>query len=148
MTSLRPIAFAALLLGAWLGMGSLEQGRIGFVSAEAAQGCGPGFHRGPSGYCRPNYYGGYYGPRYYGYRRGYYGPRGRYYGGSCAKGVASPAAASAAGGFMLGAALLVWAAVPGGDAVLPKGLEQNPVKSGPVSTCGTGSEGRCGPTPI
>jgi hypothetical protein len=93
MTSLRPIAFAALLLGTWLGMGSLEQGRIGFVSAEAAQGCGPGFHRGPSGYCRPNYYGrpyygyrrGYYGRRYYGYRGGYYGrryygPRGGYYG--------------------------------------------------------------------
>jgi hypothetical protein len=98
MTSLRPIAFAALLLGAWLGMGSLEQGRIGFVSAEAAQGCGPGFHRGPYGHCRPNYYGrnygrpgfygrpfygyrrGYYGRPYYGYRRGYYGPRGGYNG--------------------------------------------------------------------
>jgi hypothetical protein len=59
-------------------------------------------------------------------------------GGACAKGVASTEA-SAAGGLMLGAASLVWAAVPGGDAVPPKGLKQNPVKSGLVSTCGTGS---------
>jgi hypothetical protein len=26
----------------------------GFGAAEAAQGCGPGFHRGPYGGCRPN----------------------------------------------------------------------------------------------
>ena len=25
------------------------------VPADAAQGCGPGGHRGPAGYCRPNY---------------------------------------------------------------------------------------------
>jgi hypothetical protein len=26
--------------------------------ADAAQGCGPGFHRGPYGHCRPNHRGG------------------------------------------------------------------------------------------
>ena len=25
-----------------------------FTPAEAAQGCGPGYHRGPYGHCRPN----------------------------------------------------------------------------------------------
>ncbi|KAB1072521.1 GCG_CRPN prefix-to-repeats domain-containing protein [Methylobacterium planeticum] len=77
------LAFAALAFGAWLGMGSLEKGRIGVETAAAAGGCGPGFHRGPYGGCRPNVYGGYYGaPGYYrggvyGYRRGgVYGYRG------------------------------------------------------------------------
>lgn len=96
MKPLRLTTVAALVFGAWLGMASLEQGRIGFAPATAAQGCGPGFHRGPYGYCRPNVYrgyyappryyyrGGYYGPRYYGYRRPYYGRpyhgyRGAYY---------------------------------------------------------------------
>jgi hypothetical protein len=41
----------------------------------------------------------------------------------CSKGAASTAAPSAACGFMLGVASPVWAAVPGGDAGLPKGLE-------------------------
>ncbi|WP_414471331.1 GCG_CRPN prefix-to-repeats domain-containing protein [Microvirga sp. M2] len=69
----RLITIAALVFGAWLGMASLEQGRVGVAPAAAAQGCGPGFHRGPYGYCRPNAYGRYYGvPRYY-YRGGYYG---------------------------------------------------------------------------
>ena len=48
-----------------------------------AGGCGIGFHRGPFGGCRPNFYGGYgfrrfgpYGFRGYGFRRfGYYGYR-------------------------------------------------------------------------
>ena len=50
--------------------------------AEARDGCGPGFHRGFYGWCRPNF--GYrpfvYAPRYrtFGYR-GWGGPR-RYYG--------------------------------------------------------------------
>lgn len=37
--------FAGVLLAATL---------AGFGAAEAAQGCGPGFHRGPYGGCRPN----------------------------------------------------------------------------------------------
>lgn len=50
----------------------------GVPSAEAAQGCGPGFYRGYAGFCRP-----FYGPRFaYGYRpyyrpyyrRAFYGP--------------------------------------------------------------------------
>ncbi|TGD95349.1 GCG_CRPN prefix-to-repeats domain-containing protein [Methylobacterium nonmethylotrophicum] len=54
-----------------LGMGMPEQGWITIGRAEAAGGCGPGFHRGPYGGCRPNVYGGYYGrPGYYGYRGG------------------------------------------------------------------------------
>ena len=37
----------------------------------AAQGCGPGMHRGPYGACRPNFGPRGYGPRYgYGPRRG------------------------------------------------------------------------------
>jgi hypothetical protein len=59
-------------------------------SAEAAGGCGPGFHPNPWGICRPNwgprpywrrpvYYGGYARPRpfYRPYYRpyGFYGPR-------------------------------------------------------------------------
>ncbi|GEP02909.1 hypothetical protein MOX02_09470 [Methylobacterium oxalidis] len=72
---------AALVLGALLGMGRLEKGGIGVGTAEAAGGCGIGFHRGPYGGCRPNYYGGYYGPGYYGFRGGgVYGYRGGYYG--------------------------------------------------------------------
>ncbi len=78
-TSIRA-ATAALFFGAWLGFGA--------APAQAAQGCGPGFHRTVYGYCRPNY-GGYYGaPGYYrggGYAyRGAYGRRvygGRVYGG-------------------------------------------------------------------
>jgi hypothetical protein len=37
--------FAAVLVAGTL---------AGFGAAEAAQGCGPGFHRGPYGGCRPN----------------------------------------------------------------------------------------------
>ena len=51
---------------------------ISAAPAEARDGCGPGGHRGPGGYCRPNR-----GPGYgYGVRRGppvigvYYGGRG------------------------------------------------------------------------
>ena len=40
-------------------------------NAEARDGCGPGFHRGFYGYCRPNLY----GPRFYGYGPAFYGPR-------------------------------------------------------------------------
>jgi len=42
-------------------------------SAEALDGCGPGFHRDFYGFCRPNLY----GPRFYGpvyYRPAFYGP--------------------------------------------------------------------------
>lgn len=48
--------------------------------AEARDGCGPGFHRGYYGYCRPNLYGprwGWrpaYGPRWhYGWHRPHWG---------------------------------------------------------------------------
>lgn len=47
-------------------------------SAEARDGCGPGFHRGFYGWCRPNavYRPIAYRPAYWGYRRvGWYGPR-------------------------------------------------------------------------
>lgn len=73
------LAAAAALLGGLLGLGT--------VPALAAQGCGPGFHRGPYGYCRPLYGGAYAAPGYYrggayayrgGYGRGVYG--GRVYG--------------------------------------------------------------------
>ncbi|MFH6783310.1 MULTISPECIES: GCG_CRPN prefix-to-repeats domain-containing protein [Methylobacterium] len=79
-----PTAMAAILFGALLGFGA--------APAQAAQGCGPGFHRTVYGYCRRNY-GGYYGaPGYYrggyayrgAYGRGGYGGRayaGRVYGG-------------------------------------------------------------------
>ncbi|KMO31624.1 hypothetical protein VQ02_25770 [Methylobacterium variabile] len=86
------LSTAAALLGALIG--------LGVVPALAAQGCGVGFHRGPYGYCRPNYgapyvaggvyrggayaYRGVYGGRVYG-RRGYavrgYGHRVGHYGG-------------------------------------------------------------------
>lgn len=97
MRAVRLMALGAFVLVAWLGLGRLDQGRIGVGTAEAAGGCGIGFHRGPYGGCRPNVYGGYYGaPGYYrggavyggravyGYRGGYYGRRvygGRVYGG-------------------------------------------------------------------
>jgi hypothetical protein len=46
---------------------------VGTVSsAEALDGCGPGFHRNFYGFCRPNFY----GPRFYGpvyYRPAFYG---------------------------------------------------------------------------
>src|ERR1700712_4972963 len=61
MRRMRLVAFAALVFGAWLSLGSLEKGRIGVGAAEAAGGCGIGFHRGPYGGCRRNVYGGYYG---------------------------------------------------------------------------------------
>lgn len=46
--------------------------------AEAAQGCGPGGHRGPYGHCRPNR-----GPGFYGAPRigTFYPGRGYFYGG-------------------------------------------------------------------
>src|SRR4051812_35805107 len=76
MRRMRLVVLAALVFGAWLSMGSLEKGRLGVGAAEAAGGCGIGFHRGPYGGCRPNVYGGYYGgPAYYG-GRGVYGYRG------------------------------------------------------------------------
>ena len=64
--TLRYAAIAALVLG-------LAAGTAG--GAEARDGCGPGFHRGFYGYCRPNL--GYrpYAFRPYGYRVGFYGPR-------------------------------------------------------------------------
>lgn len=53
-------------------------------AAEARDGCGPGFHRGVYGYCRPNpfYRPIVYRPAFYGYRRvGWYGPRWHRWGG-------------------------------------------------------------------
>ncbi|QRG08239.1 hypothetical protein EZH22_07990 [Xanthobacter dioxanivorans] len=42
---------------------------------KVAQGCGWGFHRGPWGGCRPNYYRyGGWGPRYCWWRPGPWGP--------------------------------------------------------------------------
>ena len=79
MKPLKLLVLAALAFGALLGTASVEQGRIGVRTAEAAGGCGVGFHRGPYGGCRPNYYGGpgYYGGGGYGYRGGaVYGYRG------------------------------------------------------------------------
>jgi hypothetical protein len=71
MKASRLVVLIAATFAAVLGMGMLDQGRIGIGRAEAAGGCGPGFHRGPYGGCRPNVYGGYYGrPGYYGYRGG------------------------------------------------------------------------------
>ena len=43
----------------------------GAPAADAAQGCGIGFHRGFYGVCRPNFGGGYYGGGFYG--RPFYG---------------------------------------------------------------------------
>ncbi|MGC5781589.1 GCG_CRPN prefix-to-repeats domain-containing protein [Methylobacterium sp. NFXW15] len=79
-TLIKPTILAAALVGG-----------VAFAgSAEAAGGCGPGFHPNPWGYCRPNYgprpywrrpvpvYGyGYARPRpvYRPYGYGYYGPR-------------------------------------------------------------------------
>jgi hypothetical protein len=75
----KPVILAAVLAGG-LGLAG---------TAEAAGGCGPGFHPNPWGICRPNYGPRPYwrGPRYvyggYGYARprpydrpyGFYGPR-------------------------------------------------------------------------
>src|SRR6478735_3563457 len=90
MRRIRLVVFVALFLGSWLSLGSPEKGQFGVSVAEAAGGCGLGFHRGPYGGCRRNGYGGYYGGRgvygyrggaVYGYRRGVYGYRGgRVYG--------------------------------------------------------------------
>jgi hypothetical protein len=58
--------------------------------ADAAQGCGRGYHRGPAGHCRPNGYrapgvrlviGNYYGGRGYWDGRRYYQHRYRHHGG-------------------------------------------------------------------
>jgi hypothetical protein len=43
--------FVTLALAAGLALGTA-------TIAEARQGCGPGFHRGPAGHCRPNARGG------------------------------------------------------------------------------------------
>ncbi|GLS43779.1 GCG_CRPN prefix-to-repeats domain-containing protein [Methylobacterium brachythecii] len=84
MPALRQLALAVFFLVAWLGTGRLDEGRVGIGTAEAAGGCGIGFHRGPYGGCRPNVYGapGYYrggvvygGRAVYGFRGGYYGRR-------------------------------------------------------------------------
>lgn len=85
MRMLRRLAFATLALIAWLGIGQLERGRLGVAPAQAAGGCGIGFHRGLYGVCRPNYGGYYGGPGYYRGgavygRRAVYGYRGGYYG--------------------------------------------------------------------
>jgi hypothetical protein len=106
MRSKETVVLFALAFGTWLGLGTMEKGRIGVDTAEAAGGCGIGFHRGPYGGCRPNVYGGYYGaPGYYrggavyGYRGGaVYGRRvygGRVYGG---RGVYARRAGGFAGG--------------------------------------------------
>lgn len=51
-------------------------------SAQAAGGCGPGYHRGPYDYCRPNFGPGPVIVAPYGPRVGYYYPRrGWWYGG-------------------------------------------------------------------
>lgn len=72
MASIRIISFATLALAVWLSVSLL-----GVTAAQAAGGCGLGFHRGPYGACRPNAYGA---PGYYGYRGGAYGYRGGAYG--------------------------------------------------------------------
>lgn len=82
MKATRTISLAALTLAAMLGLPPIGSGGLGIAAAQAAGGCGPGFHRGPYGACRPNVSGapGYYGPRgggVYGYRGGArYGYRG------------------------------------------------------------------------
>ncbi|MDV2983830.1 UNVERIFIED_CONTAM: hypothetical protein Q9R58_05890 [Methylobacteriaceae bacterium AG10] len=95
MNPLKWMAPGMVAVAAWLAFGSVERGIVGVSPAQAAGGCGVGFHRGPYGACRPNAYGGYYGrPGYYGgygYRggavyggRAVYGHRvygGRVYGG-------------------------------------------------------------------
>ena len=69
-----------MLLGA---AALIAAGLASAPSAEAAQGCGPGFGRDAFGFCRP-FYGprpvyrpyGWYGPRHYRpVRYGWYGPR-------------------------------------------------------------------------
>jgi len=74
MRRVGPIVMAGTILGAILGLGPIERGMIGTATVSAAQGCGPGFHRGVSGFCRPNAYAvpGTYRPYgAYGYRGGY-----------------------------------------------------------------------------
>ncbi len=71
------LAAAAALLGGLIGLGT--------VPADAAQGCGPGFHRGPYGYCRPHAGGAYAAPGYY--RGGAYAYRGVYGRGVYGRGV-------------------------------------------------------------
>lgn len=79
MNLLKRMAIGSFVLAAWLGLGSIERGVVGIAPAEAAGGCGVGFHRGPYGGCRPNYYGGYRGGVVYGgravYGRRVYGGR-------------------------------------------------------------------------
>ena len=60
----RLMALAAFTFAAFLGAGSFDSGGLSIGAAQAAGGCGPGFHRGPYGGCRPNVYGA---PGYYGY---------------------------------------------------------------------------------
>lgn len=74
---------------------AVAAGAVTAVSpAEAAQGCGPGFHRGPYGHCRPNggpgpvvagpgvlVVGNYYGGRGYWDGRRYWQHRDRWHGG-------------------------------------------------------------------
>src|SRR3954463_14713473 len=56
----------------WLFLGSVEQGRAGIETAQAAHGCGPGYRLDVYGNCRPRYYGAVpYGGAYYGGRYGY-----------------------------------------------------------------------------
>jgi len=65
-------------------LSAMAAGAVALVAppaAEARQGCGVGFHRGPAGACRPNVRGGFY--RGYGYWDGhrYWRTRYRYHGG-------------------------------------------------------------------
>ncbi|MBP2149647.1 hypothetical protein V5F63_07045 [Xanthobacter autotrophicus DSM 597] len=71
-------AAAAGFLG--LGMGAAAAfpapqplDRLGTVQTVAG-GCGIGWHRGPWGGCRPNYWRPYWGPRYCWWRPGPWGP--------------------------------------------------------------------------
>ena len=78
MLNLKAIGAAALIVG---GLGAFSSANAAPAAPQAgltadglvthvAQGCGPGFHRGPGGFCRPNF-----GPRP-GFRpRPFYGPR-------------------------------------------------------------------------
>ena len=87
-TLLLSLATGALMLGGGFAAQAMPAGA---VAADASPqvilvsgGCGPAFHRGPFGGCRPNggFYGrpfgygrGYgYGRRFEGYHRGYYRP--------------------------------------------------------------------------
>lgn len=85
MKLIKLMTLATLALGALFTTGSLEKGRLGVDTAQAAGGCGVGFHRGPYGGCRRNVYGapGYYrgGVAYRGgavYGRRVYGGRAVY----------------------------------------------------------------------